>query len=342
MDANVTGGQTIGALAGWNAGTITASYSTGAVAGVNTSGNPAQNIGGLVGTNLRNGTITASYATGAVDGILDNAGGLVGNLQGSITASYATGAVSGGSDVGGLAGQVFVTGSLTNSYATGPVTGDSPTNIGGLVGASASRATITAIYFDATITGLTDEATGKTTTELQAPTDADAGDAGGIYETWDADRWHFGTGSQYPALKADFRVPDGTRTWEEFGYQLRDRPALTTTGSESAVTLSWTAVTDHWTGRDDPDVEYAALSQRGGDRRERPLALQRHRGPGRRVPPVPGGGGHQRRAEDSRSAPRPASVGVDYDTDDDGLIENHHPGAAGRHLPRPRGPLRRG
>ena len=39
---------------------------------------------------------------------------------------------------------------------------------------------------------------GKTTAELQAPTDAT-----GIYASWNASWWDFGTSEQYPVLKVE-------------------------------------------------------------------------------------------------------------------------------------------
>ena len=105
-------------------------------------------------------------------------------------------------------------------------------------------ARITTSYWDTDTSGQTASAggvTGQTTTALQTPTGAT-----GIYSTWDTDRWHFGTTSQYPVLKADFDG-DGTATWQEFGYQLRAGPALTVTTAAGQVGLEWTAVdTDHW------------------------------------------------------------------------------------------------
>jgi len=95
----INGGDSIyggfGGLVGSNGGSITTSYSTGAVAG-------EENVGGLAGRN--NGSITTSYSTGAVTGV-ENVGGLVGSNDGNITTSYSTGAVeANGNVVGGLVG----------------------------------------------------------------------------------------------------------------------------------------------------------------------------------------------------------------------------------------------
>ena len=83
-----------------------------------------------------------------------------------------------------------------------------------------------------------------------------------IFNAWDAAQWDFGTGSQYPALKADFDG-DGTATWTEFGYQLRAGPALTLLPADEQVTLTWPGVdTSHWP--DDPPTVTYALYRDGG------------------------------------------------------------------------------
>ena len=131
----------IGGLVGkQSGGSITASYTTGNIAGGDGSNDI---VGGLVGLQ-DTGSITASYATGNIaggDGSNDRVGGLVG-LQdtGSITDSSATGEVSGGSGnsdkVGGLVGEQSGGGSITASYATGSAAGGDGSNdiVGGLVG----------------------------------------------------------------------------------------------------------------------------------------------------------------------------------------------------------------
>ena len=233
----------IGGLAGANGGVITSSYATGSV-----SGNMA---GGLVGWS-GGGTIGASYATGAVTGGQD-AGGLVGynDVFTNIRASYATGIVSGSGNVGGLAGTNV--GDISASYSTSTVVGTSSccSTVGGLVGDGAA----TASYWDSTTSGITG---GRSTAALQ-------GQRGysGIYGTWnldvDGDRraddpWDFGTGSQYPALSADFNGDDRA-TWQEFGHQLRSGPAVTTEAGKEQVTVTWAAVdAGSWSPR--PDVTY--------------------------------------------------------------------------------------
>ncbi|MGH9356971.1 MAG: beta strand repeat-containing protein, partial [Terriglobia bacterium] len=124
----------IGGLTGYNNGTITNSYETGAV--TSGSGGLGSEAGGLVGYN--HGTISNSYAAGAVsDGSSFGGnllGGLVGYNNGTITNSYATGAVTSANydDAGGLAGYNF--GTITDAYATGAVSGGSYAQAGGLIG----------------------------------------------------------------------------------------------------------------------------------------------------------------------------------------------------------------
>ena len=193
----VSGDDYVGGLVGFNrGGAITGSYATSRVSGTS-------DVGGLVGYSHSSSTTTGSYATGSVTGTSD-VGGLVGSSgsDNTITSSYATGSATGTSDVGGLVGESGSANTITSSYATGSVTG---TNyVGGLVGylSSISSFVISASYWDTQTTGQTSSAgsenrEGKTTAELQTPTNAS-----GIYVTWDSDVWDFGTSTQYPVLKA--------------------------------------------------------------------------------------------------------------------------------------------
>ena len=257
IEVDVTGNDYVGALVGHNRGVVTASHAAGPVSGRNL-------VGGLVGGSS-GARITASYATGPVSGN-SRVGGLVGlsTRVSAITASYATGPVSGGSHLGGLVGRNDGFSTVTASYATGPVSGRS--QVGGLVGLNVGSGTIAAGYWDTSTSGRTTGADGRTTAQLQAPTDY-----GGIYAGWNVDvdhdgvaddPWHFGTAGQYPALKADLDG-DGTATWQEFGHQLRAGPTLTVTAGGRPVALSWTAVdTSHWTPA--PRVTYAVYRTAGG------------------------------------------------------------------------------
>ena len=198
-----------GGLAGANHGTISGSYATGDVTGESYS------LGGLVG--LNKGIISAGYATGDVSSTATQmAGGLVGRHSGVITASYATGSVSGDLSVsaGGLIGNGV--GQVSYSYSTGSVSNDSP-GLGGLSGSLSSPGEVNDSYWDTATSGLTTSygGTGKTTEELQAPTEYT-----GIYANWNADLdgdgnaddpWDFGANCQYPVLKYGGLDPDAQR-----------------------------------------------------------------------------------------------------------------------------------
>jgi filamentous hemagglutinin family protein len=125
LGGSVSGNNEVGALAGYNSGSISNAYATGSVSGNNY-------VGGLVGSSY-GGSISNAYATGSVSGGSSYVGGLVGNNYGNISDAYATGSVSGSNDVGGLVGDNY--GSISNAYATGSVTGNG-NYVGGLVGSS--------------------------------------------------------------------------------------------------------------------------------------------------------------------------------------------------------------
>lgn len=146
------GSDKIGGLAGYSAGTINNSYSTGKIEGYNyyssgglvgyLEGNVTNSystanvtgyvtVGGLVGWN--EGIIDYSFATGFVNSTNQNAGGLVGENYNTITNSYATGEVYSYFDLaGGLVS--YSDGVIDNCSATGNVYSDTGSYIGGLVG----------------------------------------------------------------------------------------------------------------------------------------------------------------------------------------------------------------
>ena len=151
VDGNVTGGNSVGGVAGFIYGNITNCYS---MATVNGSG---MHIGGVVGYVDVN--MTNCYATGAVSG--DNrVGGVVGTVgySGSLTNCYSTGAVSGDDTVGGVAGWVLWGGSVTNCYATGEVNGNrSVGGVAGFISADDSDdGIVTNCYFTGTVSGTDD------------------------------------------------------------------------------------------------------------------------------------------------------------------------------------------
>ena len=199
---DVSGDDYVGGLVGLNNSTITDSIATGSVSGDDL-------VGGLVGDN-DSGAIVASYSAGSTSGDY-TIGGLVGaNSRGAIVASYSAGSVRGRSKVGGLAGRIYSGGTIIASYTAATVSGRS--YVGGLVGYGSG--TMELSYWDTDTTGQTRSVggEGKTTEELQSPTDYT-----GIYAAWNidldnADRdgnlatggdnlWDFGSSSDYPTLR---------------------------------------------------------------------------------------------------------------------------------------------
>ena len=218
LDVDLTAtGMTVsaGALAGKNAGTVSASSAIGTVS---STGTGAANVGGLVGESAGNIYASWTRATVSAAGADGNAGGLVGKVESAaVIASYARGPASGAganAAVGGLIGETAGMGNTVSaSYSTGaPTASGSGADVGGLIG-SVTATTFSASYWDAHTSGVADDADttspeGKTTAELQSPTSAT-----GIYAAWDDldltddananavdDPWDFGTSARYPAL----------------------------------------------------------------------------------------------------------------------------------------------
>ena len=219
-------GRSSGSLLAGKDAVIVASYSTGAVSSTRVSNDgyySAARVGGLAGYN--DGTIAASYSRSPVKAT-DNyakAGGLVGMNSGTITAAYSRSPVKAsgnGASVGGLVGWNARTrhnnsiqpGIIRASYATGPVvaTGTNPF-VGGLVGWNGSKSFAgTAIdsYWNFEVSGQSGSplGTGRSRIELRAygPTTYI-----GIFANWNLnldgvagkdDPWTFPDG-QYPILK---------------------------------------------------------------------------------------------------------------------------------------------
>ena len=153
ISGDIQSSSFMGALVGYNNGTISRSFSYATVHG---TGNF---IGGLVGLNYDNGTITDSYSAG--DTVANGAnyvGGLVGQNRGTITNTYSKGPVYGTTSVGGLVGRHLV-GTISNSFSASHVTSQSDTP-GGLVGESSFSlyggvyGTILNSYWSSTVSGL--------------------------------------------------------------------------------------------------------------------------------------------------------------------------------------------
>ena len=286
---NVSGNDAVGGLVGHQTLNDTvASYATGNVEGMDA-------VGGLVGAvSDVFQVIEASYATGNVSGtgarLTDSDSGfIICDLVGFFTASGPVETTtSTGGGVGGLVGSSC--GHVQVSYATGAVSGT--TAVGGLVG-SGRFAKPRSSYWNLETSGVRvgvgeDDANdngvidgtervrlgvgGKTTAELQTPTDYT-----GIYEAWNVELgdpffddgepdnpWDFGTATQYPALSLDLN-DDDRATWEEFGYQVRSSLTLTaaTTASQAQVVLSWTAISIASSWSPATDVSYTLYRDDG-------------------------------------------------------------------------------
>ncbi len=136
VSVTIRGGRYVGGLVGVvRGGTISHSYVTGDIVGVN-------DVGGLVG--LSDGIITDSYSTAVVTGS-NRVGGAVGTYEGgTISASHATGAITAANETGGLIGWAQTGTAVSDSYATGHVT--SASNAGGLIGWMSSGTNITASH----------------------------------------------------------------------------------------------------------------------------------------------------------------------------------------------------
>ena len=176
--------------------------------------------------------------------------------------SYATGAVSGTAAVGGLVGSgrfAKAQSSYWDLETSGVRVGvgeDDQNDNGAIDGTERLRLGVG----------------GKTTAELQAPTDYT-----GVYEAWNVelgrspfddgeldDPWDFGTTAQYPVLSLDLN-DDNRATWEEFGYQVRSSLTLTaaTTASQAQVVLGWTAISIPSSWNPAPTVSYTLYRDDG-------------------------------------------------------------------------------
>ncbi|UCD50236.1 MAG: hypothetical protein JSW27_22240, partial [Phycisphaerales bacterium] len=166
-----------GALAGSNEGTLLNCYSTGAVAGEDSTG-------GLVG--YHSGTMSNCYSTCATTGS-KSVGGLVGNNAGDVSRCYSSGGITGNDNVGGVAGAN--SGSITTCHSTGAVIGAG--DLGGLVGRG--DGSVASSFWDVETSGVADGIVGMglTTAEMQrmetyleAGWDFVAESTNGTAETW--------------------------------------------------------------------------------------------------------------------------------------------------------------
>ncbi|WP_419847556.1 fibronectin type III domain-containing protein [Candidatus Poriferisocius sp.] len=266
----------VGALVGVSAGTIRGSWVTGTVSNTITASLGSSNtapavVGGLVGQTHSSSVIAASFASADVSANVipsvgapgTRVGGLVGINAGAIIAAYATGTARSNGNapwpasigpsnvVGGLVGHN--SGSITASYVANTVSGGSNHP---LVRTAVRSSRVDHSYWDSDIEyGWRADAggIGKTTAELQAPTDYT-----GIYANWNVDLdgdgsaddpWDFGTSSDYPKLN---NVGPGSNQQVGSGadQQLQQQAAspvpgpvtaLALTATSNTVTVSWQA-----------------------------------------------------------------------------------------------------
>lgn len=137
-NVNVTGNKRVGGLVGNNSGTVSESFVSGSVDGVNANQDEGEGevVGGLVGFN--GGTVSNASANASVTVSEFDAGGLVGKngdigvSGGTVKKSFANGTVTGGAGIGGLVGDNDGDGLVSNSSSSGTVSGTS--DLGGLVG----------------------------------------------------------------------------------------------------------------------------------------------------------------------------------------------------------------
>ena len=217
----VTGGDeaNVGALVGFNSGSLTGVQVQGAVAGgvgasvgglagatdgailaalaTTTVSATGGDVGGVAGSNYSGGAITIGVARSVVSGGDDGAvGGLVGYNDGAISGSHAGGAVTGGAGAiaGGLVGLNDST--IQTSYATAPVVAQgtdatgAPSQVGGLVGANIVGGAITNSYASGPATGGAGASVGglvgynaasvTASYALGAASGGDQGDVGGL------------------------------------------------------------------------------------------------------------------------------------------------------------------
>lgn len=161
--------------------------------------------GGFVGSNQA--AVATSYATGDATSSTDKAGGFVGDngLSGDISDSYATGSAEAtGEEAGGFAGDS--SGTISRSYSRGTAT--APSGVGGFLGKD--DGTTEDSFWDITTSGLTNsdggdgsktnQATGKTTSEMTAIVTYNDTDTVGLDTAWAI------------VTASAFGVPDGTST----------------------------------------------------------------------------------------------------------------------------------
>lgn len=174
-NANITGYEYVGALAGDGRGIIVNCTSSGNIIGENYVGGllglncsgvgtplsdcssccnvtGMSNVGGLAGMNTAYSHILNCNSSGNVNSTIGHAGGLVGWNRSDINNSHSSGIVScAGDDVGGLVGYNDCISSISNCYSNCDVTGSQ--RVGGLIGSQLST-TVVDCFSTGTVTAL--------------------------------------------------------------------------------------------------------------------------------------------------------------------------------------------
>lgn len=124
-NVSITGNQGVGALAGFNYGTLD---------NINVSGHVTGNegVGGILGGTSYYTYISNMHNSATVVGGAYRTGGIAGTNNGTIAYSSNTGTITGTQHVGGIAG--FAPGLITQSYNTGTINGTTAT--GGVAGSA--------------------------------------------------------------------------------------------------------------------------------------------------------------------------------------------------------------
>ena len=211
-NASISGYKYIGAITGYNKGTITNCCSTGSVSGYS-------RVGGVCGHN-DGGMITACYSTGSVSVTGKESYSYVGGVcalnfnNGEIVACYSTGSVTGTGDyVGGVCGYNYDGGTITACYSTGPVSGTD--DIGGVCGLNSS--TITACYWSvpdesSSLNGIGSGNGGVTKVDGDSVTWTEGDNSAlsamnSAIDTWNSDSDNYQCGYKYTIEGASDNVP---------------------------------------------------------------------------------------------------------------------------------------
>ncbi len=205
---SVSGSTHVGGLIGtaWSGSRIHNSHSAASVSG-------SGSVGGLIGSSYDQ--IEKSYATGSISGGSGPSGGLVGNKKsGNMLNCFATGNISGVSTNGGIGGLVGSNeDTVATSYSMGLVTG-SGSNVGGLVGLSASPSVyVLNSYWNTETSGQSSShgGSGLTTTQMMQESQFSGFDFSGIWKIDEGNTFPFLINTAYRVLQMEITGAEGWR-----------------------------------------------------------------------------------------------------------------------------------